>query len=401
MANANLTIDMITREALRILKNNLAFTRGVNRQYDSSFAKAGAEIGDTLRIRKPPRYVGRTGTALSVEDHVETSVNLALDTQFGVDINFTSKELSLDIKEFSKRVLQPAICTVANKVDFDGMSLYKKVPNAVGVYGTVNTAIKTFAQASAKISQNGGPVDSLRSVCVEPLAEVEIIDQLKGLFQSSEQIKKQYEDGLMGKAAGLNWSMSQNVAQHTVGTHGGTPLVAGASQSGSTLATDGWSTSTAILKEGDIFTIANVFGVNPQNRQSTGSLQQFVVTADTSSDGSGLASLAIYPAITASGAFQTVNSVPADNAAITVLGTADSSGYANLAFHRDAFVLGTADLLLPQGVHQAARVSDSDTGLSVRMVRQYDINNDKMPCRFDILYGWQAVYPELAARIHG
>lgn len=401
MANSNLTISMITREALMILKNNLAFTRGVNRNYDDKFANDGAKIGDTLSIRKPARYQGRTGAALSVEDHTETKVDLSLDTQFGVDVNFTSKELTLDISDFSKRVLEPAVATIANKIDFDGLSLYKEVPNAVGTYGTTPTAIKTFSQAGALMSKNGAPKDRFRSMIIDPDAEVEVIDATKGLFQSSSQISKQYEDGLMGRAAGFNWSMDQNVRSHTIGAHGGTPLVNGASQSGSSLVTDGWTASAAILKEGDIITIAGVNGVNPQSRQDYGSSRQFVVTADVTADGTGNATIPIYPAITASGAFQTVTGAPADNAAITVLGTASDSGIVNLAYHRDAFVFGCADLLLPKGVHEAARVSDDELGISIRLVRQYDINNDKMPCRLDVLYGWKAVYPELACRVHG
>ncbi len=205
----------------------------------------------------------------------------------------------------------------------------------------------------------------------------------------------------MGRAAGFNWSMDQNVRTHTVGAHGGTPLIAGGSQSGSSITTDGWTNSAAILKKGDIITFAGVYGVNPQNRQSYGALRQFVVTADVTASGAGLATIPIFPALTASGAFQTVTAAPADNAAIVVLGTASTSGILNLAFHRDAFVLGCADLMLPQGVHQAARVSDPDLGMSIRMVRAYDINNDKFPCRLDILYGWKSIYPELACRVHG
>lgn len=402
MANSVLTISMITREALRILENNLAFAKGVNREYDDQFAISGAKIGDTLNIRKPARYVGRSGAALSVEDHTETSVPLQLGTQFGVDVNFTSKELSLSLDDFSKRVLAPAVATIANKIDRDGLSLYKDVFNAVGTPGTTPTALKTYLQAGAKLDYNGAPRDGNRSVVIDPNAQVEIVDSLKGLFQSSNQIKDQYENGNMGMAGGFKWSMDQNVASHTTGQQGGTPLVNGASQTGASLITDGWTAAAANrLKQGDVFTIVGVYGVNPQSRQSTGALQQFVVTADAASDGSGNATISISPSIVTSGAFQTVTASPADNAAITVLGAASTATPANLAFHRDAFVFGCADLLLPKGVDMAARVSDKQLGMSIRMVRQYDINNDKFPCRLDVLYGWKTVYPELACRVQG
>jgi hypothetical protein len=402
MANSVLTISMMTREALRILENNLTFAKGVNREYDDQFAVGGAKIGDTLNIRKPARYVGRSGATLSVEDHTETSVALQLNNQFGVDVNFTSKDMTLSLDDFSKRVVQPSVAAIANKLDRDGLSLYKDIYSAVGTPGTTPTTLKTYLQAGAKMDYMATPRDGNRSIVIDPTAQVEIVDALKGLFQSSDQIKSQYESGNMGLAGGFKWNMDQNIVTHTVGQQGGTPLVNGASQTGSSLITDGWTAAVANrLKQGDVFTIAGVNGVNPQTRQTTGALQQFVVTADAASDVAGNCTISISPAIVASGAFQTVTALPADNAAITVLGAANATSPANLAYHRDAFVLGCADLLLPKGVDMAARVSDKQLGLSIRMVRQYDINNDKFPCRLDILYGWKTLYPELACRVQG
>lgn len=402
MANTLLTISMITREALRVLENNLTFAKGVNRQYDDQFAKSGAKIGDTLNIRKPARYVGRTGATLSVEDHTETSVPLQLATQFGVDVQFTSKDLALSLDDFGKRFLNPAMATVANKIDRDGLLSYRDVFNAVGTPGTVPNSLLTYLNAGVKMDFQACPKDGERSIVVGPLAQATIVDALKGLFQSSDQIKDQYESGNMGRTAGFKWSMDQNVITHTFGPQGGTPLVNGASQTGTSLATKGWTASAASrLKQGDIFTIAGVNAVNPQTRQSTGQLAQFVVTADFSSDGSGNGAVSIYPAITTSGAFQTVDSSPADGAAITVMGTASQLSPAHLAYHRDAFCLGMADLPLPGGVDMASRISDNQLGVSIRMVRQYDIVNDRFPCRLDVLYGWKTIYSELACRVQG
>ncbi len=402
MANTLLTISMITREALRVLENNLTFAKGVNRSYDDKFGIEGAKIGDTLNIRKPARYVGRSGQALSIEDHTETSTPLQLSNQFGVDVQFTSKDLALSLDDFSNRFLKPAMATVANKIDRDGLALYQDVFNAVGTPGTTPNALLTYLQAGAKMDYEATPRDGLRSVVMDPTAQATIVDALKGLFQSGERIADQYESGNMGLAAGFKFSMDQNVIAHTVGPLGGTPLVNGAGQTGSNLVTNGWTAAAASrLNKGDVFTIDNVFAVNPQTRQTTGQLRQFVVTADVSSDASGNATIPIYPAITTSGAFQTVTGSPASGAALTVLGAANTATPANLAYHRDAFVLASADLPLPGGVDMAARVSDNQLGLSVRMVRAYDINNDRFPCRLDILYGWKTVYPELACRIQG
>lgn len=403
MSNTNLTSSVITNESLAVLENNLTFSKGVIRDYDDKFGVAGAKIGTTLNIRKPARYVGRTGAAIGVEDHTETQVALTLDTQFGVDVSFTSQELTLSIDAFSDRIVKPAMATIANKIDRDGLTMgYQSAYNAVGTPGATPATAAVFLAAGAKLDFEAAPRDGQRSLAIDPLANASMVDVLKGLFQSSEKISDQYEQGNMGQAFGFKWSMDQNVVAHTVGPLGGTPLVNGASQTGSSLITDGWTAAAASrLKKGDVFTIANVYAVNPQSRQSTGQLRQFVVTADVSSDGSGNLTAAISPAIVTSGAFQNVNAGPADNAAITVLGAASTVTPANLAFHKDAFVLGCADLLLPKGVDMASRSASKKVGLSVRMVRQYAINTDAFPCRFDVLYGWKALYPELACRIQG
>ena len=402
MANSLLTISQITKESLMVLENNLTFAKGVNREYDDQFAIGGAKIGDTINIRKPAKYVGRTGTTLAPEDHTETSSPLQLNTQFGVDINFTSKELTLSIDEFSDRIIKPAMAVIANKIDRDGLALYKDIYNTVGTPGTIPTLLKTYLQAGAKMDYEATPRDGQRSVIIDPSAQVEIVDSLKSLFQSGDQIASQYEKGNMGLAGGFKWSMDQNVNVHTVGPLGGTPIVNGAAQTGSTLVVSGFTAAVAArLNKGDVFTIAGVFAVNPQTRVTTGQLRQFVVTAAVSSDGAGAASIPISPAITLVGAFQTVDVLPANSAALTILGAAGAISPAHLAYHKSAFVLGCADLLLPKGVDMAARVSDKQLGLSARMVRQYDITNDKFPCRFDVLYGWKTLYPELACRIQG
>lgn len=403
MANSLLTISMITKESLRVLENNLKFAKGVTRDYDDKFGVEGAKIGDTVNIRKPARYVGRTGPTLSIEDHTETSMPLQLNTQFGVDIAFTSKELALSIDEFSDRIIKPAMAVVANKVDRDGLLMaYQATANAVGTPGTTPTTLKTYLQAGAAMDFEACPRDGNRSLVIDPNAQVEIVDTLKSLFQNGDKISEQYDTGVMGQAAGFNWAMDQNIVAHTVGPLGGTPAVNGASQSGSSLVTNGWTAAAASrLKKGDTFTIAGVFAVNPQTRQSTGQLRRFVVTADVSSDASGNATIPIWPAMTASGAFQTISAAPANGALLTVLGAANTITPVNLAYHKNAFVLGCADLQLPKGVDMAARVSDKQLGLSARMIRAYDVNNDRFPCRFDILYGWAPLYQELACRVHG
>lgn len=410
MPNALLTISMITREALRILENNLTFAKGVNREYDDSFAIKGAKIGDTLNIRKPSRYVGRTGATLAVEDHTETSVPLTLNTQFGVDVSFTSKELLLSLDDFSQRVLQPAMATIANKIDYDGLGLYKDVYNTIGTPGTPITTLLPYLQAGAKMDYEAAPRDKLRSLVIDPTGQANIVDGLKGLFHSSTQIERQYEQGNMGLAGGFKWSMDQNVNVHQVGPLGGAPAVNTSVatttpgipfvQGVSSFTVDGFTAAAALrLRKGDTFTVTGVNAVNPQNRQSTGQLRQFTVTADVSSNADGSALVPVSPPLRTTGPYQTITAFPADNALLTVLGAANVQSPSALAYHRDAFTIAMADLPLPGGVDMAARVSDNQLGMSMRMIRAYDINNDAFPCRIDVLYGWKTIYPELACRI--
>lgn len=404
MANTLLTIGMITNEALAVLTNMLTFTKGVNRQYDDSFGVAGAKIGTTLNVRKPPRYVGRTGQAISIENATETSTPVVLTTQRGVDISFSSQDLELSITDFSRQFIRPAIVNIANHIDLDGLAMaVASTYNQVGTPGTTPANITTYLAGGVALDNNSTPRDGERNLVLNPLANATMVGSLNNIFNSPGRISQQNDDGMMESGYGFNWSMDQNVTTHTTGPLGGTPLIVGAGQSGASLQVDGWTAAAALrLNAGDVFTIAGVFGVNPVSLQSTGVLKQFVVTANVSSDGTGLSTIPISPAIVGSGTgFQNVTALPADNAAITVSGAAATVSPQNMLYHRNAFTLACADLPLPRGVDMAARKADKQTGLSIRMVRAYDVTTDQFPCRLDVLYGWAPLYPEWACRIAG
>lgn len=403
MANTILTPSMIAKEALMAFKNQLGFTKNINKQLSEEFAVKGAKIGTSITIRKPPRFTVSSGATLVNQDVTEESTSLTLDQQKHVAFKFSSSELTLSVDEFRKRYIDNAVIALANQVDTDGLTMaYQNTSNSVGTPGTTPSALLTYLQAQQKLNEFACPKGNKRSFNINPGAQTSIVDALKSLFQSSEQIAKQYEDGLMGYAAGGKWMMTQNIFTHVTGPQGGTPLVNGAAQSGASLITDGWTAAVASrLKKGDVFTIANVLAVNPVSKQSTGAAQQFVVTADVSSDGSGNLTVAISPAIVLTGSTQNVLVGPVDNAAITVVGAASTSTPQNILCHEDAFVMGSADLELPSGVDFAAVASDPESGLSMRIVRAYDISADSFPCRIDILYGHKAVRPEWACRIQG
>jgi len=400
MANSILTIDMITRKALEILENNLVITRNVNRQYDDSFAVEGAKIGSTLRIRLPDRALVTDGAALQVQDDNEQFTTLTVASQKHIGINFTSAELTMQLDDFAERVLKPRISQLASSIDADVANAYKNIFSSVGTPGTVPSTSLVLLQAQQKLNENAA-VMSPRYATVNPAANAGLVEGMKGLFNPTTTISNQFKNGMMGMGV-LGFeevNMSQSIKQHTTGDYGTAITVT------STVTTEGQSTlpisftgSSKVWNVGDVFTIAGVNAVNPQTRESTGSLQQFVVTA--SATGSSTATLSISPALySASQALATVSSLPASGAVVTMLGAAATQYSQNLIYHKDAITFATADLLLPQGVDMASR--QVHNGISMRVVRQYDINNDRLPCRIDVLYGFSTIRPQMAVRMWG
>ena len=410
MANQLLTISKITNEALMVLENELTFTGQVERKYDEQFAVVGAKIGNTVNVRRPGRFIGTTGPALNVEDFNETSVPVTLSTQFHVDTQFTTQDLALSLDSFSDRVLKPAIAAIANKVDADGLTMAKNnTANTVGTAGTTPSALLTFLTAQAFLDSEGAPRDGKRSCIIEPFTSASIVDSLKGLFVPSNVIADQYKKGMMGRdSGGMNWYMDQNVVNQTYGSFAGTGAIATTTATG--FLTSGWASTSTIaliatgavsLNVGDTIQIAGVFAVNPQNRAAYGTnkLRSFVVTTAAAGTGTTF-NVVVSPAVITAGQFQNV-SIPTTSAtaAVTFFNKAGTVSPQNIVMHKNAFTLACADLELPDGVHFAGRASDKELGLSIRVVRQYTINNDSIPTRLDVLYGWAPLYPELACRV--
>ena len=403
MANSILTIDMITRKALEILENNLVLTRNVNRQYDDSFAVSGAKIGSTLRIRLPDRALVTDGAALQVQDDAEQSTTLTVASQKHIGVNFTTAELTLQLDDFAERVLKPRISQLASSIDADVANAYKAIFNTVGTPGVSPATALVLLQAQQKLNESAAGM-APRYATVNPAANAGLVNGLSGFFNPTDTISKQFKNGMMGTGVlGFDEiNMSQSIKVHTTGSRAGTILVNGAvsTQGQSTISIDGLTGATDTVTVGDVFTIANVFAVNPQTRESTGSLQQFVVTAAQTGVSNALANMAISPPIyTSTSALATVDSFPADNAAVTFVGTASTSYPQNMIYHKDAITFATADLVLPTGVDMAARAVHN--GISLRIIRDYDINNDRMPCRIDVLYGFSTIRPQMACRLWG
>jgi len=413
MSNNLLTISKITNEALMVLENELTFTSEVDRNYDDQFAVVGAKIGATVNVRRPGRFIGTTGPALSVEDFNETSVPVTLSTQFHVDTQFTTQDLALSLDMFSDRVLKPAVAAIANKMDRDGLVMAKNATaNIVGTAGTPPTGLITYLTAAAYLDSEGAPRDGRRSCVIEPFTSATIVDSLKGLFNPNAKVSKQYEKGMMGTdSSGMNWKMDQNVVNQTFGSYATATAFSCQTSTATGFLTTGWaststialscSTATIGLKQGDVIQIANVYAVNPQNRQAYGSnkLRNFVVQADVTVATSSTTSVVVSPAVITAGQFQNVSVTSPGASTVTPFNNTGVVSPQNIIMHKNAFCLAVADLELPEGVHFAGRASDKELGLSMRVVRQYTINNDSIPTRLDVLYGWAPLYPELACRV--
>ncbi len=389
MPNTILTATAVTREALRVLHQKLNFVGTITRDYDERFAQTGAKIGDTLKVRLPNQYVVRTGATLAAQDTVESSVDLKVQTQKGVDLNFTASDLTMALDDFSERILEPAMSVLAANIEADAMTMYRDVYNQVNNHGVAATFAGVL-QGRKMLVDNLAPLDG-RTCNLNTQDNVDLVDALKGLFNDKATISKQNREGFMGRTAGFDFMENTLWPSHLRGAGAGY-LVNGAGQTGAVLAVN---TGTGAVKAGDVFTIAGVNRVHPETKAAlTNQPQQFVVTADYAG---GPGTLAISPAIVTSGAAQNVSASPGAGAAITFAGTASIANGISMAYQKGAFAFATADMMIPRGVDFASR--EVFDGVSMRIVRQYDINNDKFPCRLDVLYGFKTIRPQLACRL--
>lgn len=459
MSNTLITTSYLTNESVDVLENNLVFADKVNRSYSDEFAHKDFQIGATVNVRRPPRYVGTFGPALNVEDTNQTYMPVSINYQFHVDVQFTTADMTLQMGEFRPNVLEPAIAAVSNRIDSDGLYFaYQNTAQSVGTVGVTPTSFKTFSDARAILVSEGAPKNKVPTAVLDPLTQSSMADGLKGLFNPQASIGDNYKSGLIAmKTAGLDWYEDQNVPVFTTGAFGtSTPLLAGVTaaagggailttgwaQSG-TFFTQGWQNSTAVVKVGDVVQVAGVYPVNPQSRGQYGrALKQFVVlppggyapmsgaaapggpqfatatlangtfnatTGVYTSKSDGTLTLTVGDCLISGGQFQncfTDTSAFTGTPALTVNGgstsaTANKSVVSpqNIILLKDAFALAFVDLMLPRGVQEAARASSKGLGLSIRVVTQYTINNDALPTRFDVAYGYSSLYRQQAIRV--
>ena len=409
MANALITPLWTLKRVGRLAINNLKFANNVDRQYDDDYVQAGAKVGATINLRLPQRFQTTKGQAFQQQSITDQIVPVTLTDQANVGISFSSFSMTVDVDDYTERYIEPAAVQLANTMDFDGLSrISQQVSNSVGSPGTDPTANTTYLAANTLLSNFAAP--PRRMVITNPQMQAAITATNFSLFNPQTTISDSFERGIYStNTLGFTeWYWDQNVARFTNATYGGTPLVNGATQTGSSLITDGWSSGATTLVAGTIFTLgasavggtSGVYAVNPQNYQSTGALQQFRVV-NTVSDTTGAITMTIAPPIITSGQLQTVTQSPVDNAVITVVGTTGISAARGLAWVKEAVVMVMADLIMPEGGAIAERISSKPLGFALRMAKQWNGLTDQNLCRIDAVYGWAAYRPEWICLIQG
>lgn len=394
MANQNLTADIVIKAGLAEFKNETPFLQGINRQYDRTFEVAGAKQGDSVRIQQPKEFTMRSGKVASAQDNIEQSVTLATTRQRGVDVEFTSAELGQDISEFTEQFIKPAMATLASGIEFECLTdAYQQVYNQVGTPGTDPATGLVYGQAKSMLTSHGCP-QANRSVVLNPNGNIATVDGLSGKFNDSNSIRNQFLTGDMGRFGGFDFAETVNVNTHTVGSSDGAYLLdANVTEGDTSLSVD---TGTGTLKKGDILTIASIESVNPLNKKTTGNAMTVVVTADFAG---GAGTIAISPALKASGPTQNVTALPLNNATVIEIGTASTGFAQNLAYHKDAFAIATLDLPM-YGQNEFESRMNFD-GISMRLSKVVDGVQDTLLYRFDILYGFVTTIPRYATRIWG
>jgi len=402
--NITLTADIIAKAAVMQLDNNLVMGKQVFRGYDQEFRKNinGYEVGSSITIRRPMDFTVRDGAVMNTQDVTEGMMTMSVNKRKGIDFEFTSQDLTLNIKQLSDRVIKPAMIQLANQIDADLMALYKDVNNWVGTPGQTVNSFADFAKAPERLDELAVPQDG-RVAVLSPADHWGLLGNQTGLYIQNAA-NGAYRQGSLGMIGGVDTYMSQNVPTHTVGADV-TAVTVNQAVTASTISYNDvkntmQQTITIIggtLNAGDVFTIDGVYEVNPVTKASTGKLKQFTVVSYASN------SLTFSPAIIWSGAFQTASVASGvtdlNTKTITVMGSASTGYRQNMVFSKNAFALVTVPLVAPPGAVDVSR--QSYKGINVRVIPVYDGTNDVSRWRLDILYGVKTIDPRQSVRLSG
>ena len=395
MSNSLAFSSLVAKEALAILENNLAFTSMVNRDWEAEFASnqaRGYSPGETINIKRPPRYLYRAGRVAVPQATVVTTTPLTL-SQGGCDIAFTNFERTLKMRDLSEKI-GGAMAAVTNEIDRQGLQLARlATPNVIGTPGVLPTtallATSAFTGVGQRLDENAAPRDRRRGFIMNPALNAAMVTGLSGLFNSQTKLSDQYGNGLVVDSFGMTVDMGQNVDVHVNGSQ---PVAGTAVAAGQTGASISCAALTGTITRGTRITFPGLFAVNPQSRTTTNTLSQFVVTADLAI---GATVLPISPAIVPTGAFQNVT-----NATIAgpfaIFGLVNGGYAANVAFHKDAFTMAMVPMATPPASTGVSSSIATHKGMSLKVTDYYDGGNDVCNTRIDVLFGWAATYPELA-----
>ena len=388
--NTILNSDIITKEALRVLHEKLSFIGRVNRQYDATFAASGAKNGTSLRIRKPARFTARTGATLSAQNFVEEAASLVMSKQYGVDLDFSSVDMSLSLDEFSSRIIEPAMAQLAAKIESEALKY--AIANAGGaVYNASGITRTEFATAGAYLDNNSVPRGAGRTALVDPITQSTLTVAGASLFNDQKELGKEYLEGTMGMFGGFQFYSNPFLPTVAIGSDVAGAVSVSISEGDQTVTVSDLANGQ-VIEAGTAITFSDVYAVQYETKSTLSYLKQFVVSADATATSAGVAELTLAEPIYAAGARQNVSALPADSAVVTLLGGASSNNTVNLAFGKDFITFASADLIVPGGVHDAKR--NQYEGISMRYIADYDMTNDAFAVRFDVLAGFVATRPE-------
>jgi hypothetical protein len=410
MANTLATPSWTLKEVGRGYENQIRFVNSIDRKYSDEFIQAGAKVGNTINYRLPQRFTVSDGQALDLQNLLDRTVPISLTNQKHVDMSWSCWQETTEVEEARSRYINKASSALASVIDNLAFStVYRDVYHSVGTPGTTPSTNLTYLQAGRKLDDMGAPQDK-RVAVLDGEQMIVLVNANLSSFNPSNTISEGFRKGMFGSNV-LNideWYTSQNRATFTTGTSTtATPLVDGANQTGSTININGWGSGNTTLRKGDILTIAGVYSVNPETYVSTGRLQQFVVTADTSDSTGATATLPISPSIITSGSLQTVSNSPANDAVVTYWsmsagGTQSATvSPTGMVFTSDAFAGVTADLAMPSGGAKATRISSKARGIALRMAETWDVQTDQNITRIDTIVGFATTRAEFACRVQG
>lgn len=405
--NINDNAAIICKAAAEEFKESIHFVKSVEKVDPNEYkGKNGYKAGSTIHISTPARFDPQNTFDItsSKQDVLEDFVPLTLDisSTVGVEVDTTEFATRIGLESLYNRVISPAITSMA--ADVEQRMLEKAtdaVFNSVGTAGSTVFDSDTVLSARERLNKYLCPKDDNRYFLSDSTANRSAVNARKGLMNSSKLISEQYKMGYMGDADGFHWMENEVLNVHTVGNDvTGVALNTVTVVNGTnSIAVSGLTNTTGTVTKGSTFTIAGVFAVHPQTKQAYPFLQQFVVTADATANGSGVATLSISPTIYLTTSRQNVSAAPATTAALTFSNSVAASGAytQNLAYHKRAFRMVSVPLIMPEKVEIAAQ--ETVDGITIAIVRAWDQNKRSMVTRLDFLGGICADRPEWACRI--